>query len=194
MVPRNRWLALPPEIRIMVLALVEKDHCFRTEPYARAGYASVTREWQAYFEPLNFHRLVVDQDRLGELKRITSGGYRHRFVKHLFLRLRLQENCLVCQLPEGLESASAPKTFTNAVRELLAILCKWPSRDVNEGGITLELGVYSPSDSSSTGIYLSDSSRNYCGTRSLPSLPFAMRDGATCLKAASYNTNKPTYD
>ncbi|KAB5533402.1 hypothetical protein GE09DRAFT_360297 [Coniochaeta sp. 2T2.1] len=38
-------------------------------------------------------------------------------------------------------------TFTNAARELLTILCQWPSCDVKEGGITLELGVYSPSDS-----------------------------------------------
>ncbi len=102
------WTNLPPEIRLMILGTVAEDYRFNSEPYARAGYASVCQEWQQVFEPRNFQRLVLDQARISDLK-IFMGkkANRHRrdYVEHLFLRVKLSEyDCTVCQSKEDDET------------------------------------------------------------------------------------------
>ena len=95
------WRQLPAEIRRMIYEFVEKNHNYKTEPLARAGYASVCREWQCFFEPLNFQRLVVDQDGLNNFDKFTK-GLRQGFVKHVWLRVRLDEyDCSACSVPEA---------------------------------------------------------------------------------------------
>jgi len=85
----------------MIYENLAESHSVKTEPYARAGYATVDREWQRFFEPLNFRRLVVGQDRLDDLDKFTAKGYRRCFVEHIWLRVRLDEyDCVVCQVQQ----------------------------------------------------------------------------------------------
>jgi len=85
----------------MIYGLIEENHDAKTEPLARAGYASVCREWQFFFEPHNFQRLVIDQDRLRNLDKFTKGS-RRAFVKHVWLLIRLDEyDCSACSVPEA---------------------------------------------------------------------------------------------
>ena len=89
----------------MIYEFLAESHDFKTEPYARAGYATASREWQRFFEPLNVRRLVVDQDRLDDLDKFTTDlkAYRRPFVEHIWLRIRLGEyDCTVCQVEEDI--------------------------------------------------------------------------------------------
>jgi hypothetical protein len=97
----GRWLDFPAEIRSMILKMVVEDYRFKSEPYARAGYASVCREWQQVFEKRNFRRLVLDQERIVDLEQIMSTNQRRDYLVHLFLRIRLNDyDCTVCKSKE----------------------------------------------------------------------------------------------
>lgn len=77
----------------MIFEVLAESYSFKTEPYARASYAAIGRDWQRFFEPLNFQRLVVDQDLLDDLEKFTanSKSYRRSYVEHMWLRVRLDE-------------------------------------------------------------------------------------------------------
>ena len=95
------WGRLPAEIRHIILKTVADNYLFVSEPYVRAGYASVCREWQPVFESRNFQRLVLDQERVRDLERFVGSNYRRDYLEHLFLRVRLGEyDCTVCQSHE----------------------------------------------------------------------------------------------
>ena len=99
------WSTLPVEIRLTILDLVAEDYYFNSEPYARAGYASVCQEWQPVFEQRNFRRLTLDQERISGLERFMYTEHRRDYLKHLFLRVQLDEyDCTVCQSPEDDET------------------------------------------------------------------------------------------
>ncbi|KAM0264277.1 hypothetical protein ACHAQJ_000766 [Trichoderma viride] len=58
------WDSLPPEVRIMILNLfLLSDNARRN----MAAYAVVSREWQTYFKPKNFHRLVLNHSCVADL-------------------------------------------------------------------------------------------------------------------------------
>lgn len=79
------------------------DYNHKTEPYARAGYASVCKTWHPFFEELNFERLIVDSERLLDLDKIVRGNKRQRIqdIRHLWLRIKLGEyDCDACQSVE----------------------------------------------------------------------------------------------
>ncbi|KAH6706408.1 hypothetical protein BKA61DRAFT_679588 [Leptodontidium sp. MPI-SDFR-AT-0119] len=98
------WLRLPAEIRCMIFRIVAQDYRFSEDKNSRAGYASLCREWQGVFEPWNFRRLILDQDRIFGLvdymsKKTTE--HRREYVAHILLRVRLDEyDCSVCQTRE----------------------------------------------------------------------------------------------
>jgi hypothetical protein len=56
------------------------------------------------FEQKNFQRIVLDQERISDLEQFmakSANKKRQRYLKHLFLRVRLSEyDCTVCQLKE----------------------------------------------------------------------------------------------
>jgi hypothetical protein len=53
----------------MILNIVAEDYRFQSsKPRVRAGYATVCREWQLVFEQRNFQRLILDQERICNLK------------------------------------------------------------------------------------------------------------------------------
>ena len=97
----GRWRRLPAEIRSMILEMVAEDYRFKSEQYALAGYASVCREWQPVFEQRSFQRLVLDQERISDLEQLVGTGQRRDYLKHLFLRVRLNDyDCTVCKSKE----------------------------------------------------------------------------------------------
>ncbi|TVY37051.1 hypothetical protein LSUB1_G005850 [Lachnellula subtilissima] len=99
------WRRLPAEIRSMILEMVAEDYRFKSEQYARAGYASVCREWQAVFEQRNFQRLVLNQERISDLERVMGTKQRREYLGHLFLRVRLNHyDCAVCKSKEDNET------------------------------------------------------------------------------------------
>lgn len=100
------WTKLPAEIRIMILDMVEKDYEFDTgQPYLRAHYATVSREWQSVFERSNFRHLILSQEHMSFLKQYLS-LQRQSYLELLCLRVRLNEyDCNVCQLKEDKETA-----------------------------------------------------------------------------------------
>ncbi|KAK3943296.1 hypothetical protein QBC46DRAFT_307703 [Diplogelasinospora grovesii] len=150
------WHTLPAELRLMILELVSCAYTFRQEDrYARAGYASVCREWQCFFEVRIFRRLIVDQDRISDLDKFTAQlGRRRANIKQIQLRVKLADyDCSVCQLEEDPEARKQNNlTFTKAVVDLLTVLSKWPKRKehptmpVSERGVSLEISAFSPSD------------------------------------------------
>ncbi|KAG4433506.1 hypothetical protein IFR05_011015 [Cadophora sp. M221] len=155
------WLKLPAEIRCIILKSVSQDYRFSEDKYSRAGYASVCREWQGVFEPWNFRRLILDQDRIFGLKDYMSKrttAHRREYTTHIMLRIRLEEyDCSVCQSKEDNNTIHLNDlTFSRAIWQLLAILSRWPAFTGRErlqtfgAGLTLELGAYSASDSEHT--------------------------------------------
>jgi hypothetical protein len=101
----GRWGSLPAEIRSIILEIVAEDYRFKSEQFARPGYARVCREWQPVFEQRNFQRLVLDQDRLSDFERFMATRERQDYLEHLFLRVRLDDyDCTVCQSKENYET------------------------------------------------------------------------------------------
>jgi hypothetical protein len=98
------WRRLPAEIRSMILEMVAEDYRFKSKPYARAGYASICREWQLVFEHRNFQRLVLGQERISSFEQFIgkeATRQRRGYLEHLFLRVKLNGyNCTVCQSKE----------------------------------------------------------------------------------------------
>jgi len=77
----KRWTSLPPELRLQILEAVAKSYEHRlSTPFRRASYATVCREWQAFFEAENFRYLVLNPKRVHELdaRGIVAGRNRRR--------------------------------------------------------------------------------------------------------------------
>ncbi|EXF78796.1 hypothetical protein CFIO01_01635 [Colletotrichum fioriniae PJ7] len=84
-----RWKALPAEIRLTILEQVEIGN----KGHDLSGWASVSREWQAFFEPRIFQHLKLrypgpDIDGLSS----SVHGYRTDLVKEISLHVSLDEN------------------------------------------------------------------------------------------------------
>ncbi|KAH0429628.1 hypothetical protein CcaCcLH18_08328 [Colletotrichum camelliae] len=82
------WASLPAEIRLMILEQVEIGN----KRHNLSNWASVSREWQAFFEPQLFQNLKLqfpgsDVDDLNSYVH----GYRRDFVKSISLHVRTQE-------------------------------------------------------------------------------------------------------
>ncbi len=87
------WQMLPPEIRLMILDCVAHGYDEKFEPFARAGYATVCKDWQAFWERWTFKRLIICQGNLSDLKRLLHRvKSRLDYVEHLWLRIRLEEH------------------------------------------------------------------------------------------------------
>ncbi|KFZ07638.1 hypothetical protein V501_06264 [Pseudogymnoascus sp. VKM F-4519 (FW-2642)] len=147
------WTNLPAEIHMMILGIVVEDYKFESDRYARAGYASVCREWQSVFEQENFRRIIVDQERIVDFEKLMGNEatrYRQGYLEHLMLCIKLDEyDCTASQLKEDDETIRKNNNvFFNSLWDLLFILSKWVGfvGTRREDGLTLELGAYSPSD------------------------------------------------
>jgi hypothetical protein len=159
------WNSLPLELRLEIFNyLCYSTHTYRPENrYALAGYASVCREWQDFFEPITFSRLLLDQSRIAELDRLTAAtspyeisADRQLSVRQIHFRVKLADyDCNVCQREQDPDARRKDNLiFTQAVVDLLTVLSKWPKRiedprtpkRMRLEGLTLEISAYSPSD------------------------------------------------
>ncbi|KAM5356659.1 hypothetical protein ACJ41O_003305 [Fusarium nematophilum] len=148
-----RWNNLPLELRWMIFELVAS-----TNPRAGryAPYATVSTDWQHFFERLTFRRIVVDQDRLPYFEgcintESTTSRRRQRYLKRLCLYVKLDPyGCMVCRMKEDSQTADRNNiAFTVAIWRLMQILSSWTTTETSNGDrqdLTLELGAYSPSD------------------------------------------------
>lgn len=103
------WNALPNEVRWIIFGMVAEDHYtdynFEGKRHLLAGYAVVCRQWCYFFEELTFHSLVLDQNRVKDLQRITERRSRRFWIRHLWLRVRLDEyDCDVCREEEDIDT------------------------------------------------------------------------------------------
>lgn len=139
------WERLPTELRIAILELVLSSN----DSHGKlANYVCVSREWQTYFEPRNFYRLVLSAACVADV-----GKMAHRckgMVKHIWLRVELPPyECSACGKAEtNGQRRENNQLFTNALRKLMETLHSWEQddRDLIDEGSILELSVHSPSD------------------------------------------------
>ncbi|KFY91384.1 hypothetical protein V500_04688 [Pseudogymnoascus sp. VKM F-4518 (FW-2643)] len=133
------WELLPAEIRLMILELSTRE-----KNPGWASYAAVCKEWQFYIEKKNFHRLKVRDSCLDEFKSMVV---RQRdLVRHIQFIIELPEySCYSCRSYTSVARESPEQSIIgDRIWELFSILGTWKPAT---GGITLELNVYSPSDS-----------------------------------------------
>ncbi|KAH0499090.1 hypothetical protein TgHK011_006306 [Trichoderma gracile] len=141
------WDGLPREIRLLILKFVmEDDDC---KP---SRLVTVSREWQTEIERYQFTRLRLTPSRL-----VDFGSMTHRnraLVEHIWFCLELDDyDCTKCAPPSGstveesedayavTDTAHCP--ITTAFQNLFSVLSTWePS-----GDLTLDISIYSPSDS-----------------------------------------------
>ncbi|KAK7426012.1 hypothetical protein QQZ08_007460 [Neonectria magnoliae] len=132
------WTDLPPEIRHRILDLLLYDGC------SLAGFATVSREWQAVIEPYNFARINLTPSRLSHSGPILYRKSNH--IRYIWFRLELQRyDCTVCAPEElalwGLNNID--NTFiANAFESLFSTLSQWKPN----GDLVLDVSVYSLSD------------------------------------------------
>ncbi|KAK2044879.1 F-box domain-containing protein [Colletotrichum somersetense] len=142
------WLSLPLEIRLLVLDDIKSLCQSNATDIPRYQLPLVCREWHSLFVHENFRLLVLDQDRLDDFeKHVVNNETRREYVQRIVLRIRLPDyDCPACEEAEDEATALAnDELFINVVGRFTTIMSAWPKRDHNPG-ITLDLGVYSPSD------------------------------------------------
>lgn len=148
-----QWPLFPADIRWLVFEELARDssRCEdSTTPGKRglARYAGVCKEWQAFFEKILYRRLVLKQSCLDAFDKIVRP--RRDLVKHIWLRIELGEHrCLYCmEYIHSRRRRADSDIVGGAIMQLFRILSVWPNADVaSHGGLLLELGFYSPSDS-----------------------------------------------
>lgn len=132
------WDRFPTEIRLVVLETVLHNGC------NLASIATVSQEWQTVIEKHNFSRIRLTPSRLPEFRAI----YRNRrLVRYIWFCLELEEyDCTGCtpRDPELWDLSEMDNSLiAKGLEDLFSILSVWqPS-----GELTLDISVYSPSDS-----------------------------------------------
>ncbi|KAI7770966.1 hypothetical protein LZL87_004753 [Fusarium oxysporum] len=141
------WNSLPPEVHRMVLqsAIPRKKtpNCpFPTAPVL----ATVSREWQDFFERRTFKDLALtNSDLYAFAKAVKSDVSRLGYIRTLRLRINLMPYSFRLRgKPESATNATHNnQIFTHAMAVLLKTLASWSG---DHGGLELELDVRSPSD------------------------------------------------
>ncbi|KAF4495405.1 hypothetical protein FAGAP_8471 [Fusarium agapanthi] len=136
------WTSLPPEIRRMVLQAVISPSPSPTTPVL----ATVSREWQDFFERSTFKDLALTNGDLyafaSAIKRNTT---RLGYIRTLRLRINLMpySNRLQGTAESATNITQNNRIFTQAIAVLLNVLSLWRG---DYGGLELELDARSPSD------------------------------------------------
>ncbi|KAK3681470.1 hypothetical protein B0T22DRAFT_523732 [Podospora appendiculata] len=173
----NSWSDFPDLVKVEILELVAHhdpevykhadederrmwDDFQRTAPHDKTAmrldvgktnaFASVCREWQAFFEAKHFARLTLFPEDLRVFRDIVQ-GLRRKLVKHVWLRIRLLPYGCVdgeCRYPASIATLQYnDEIFTSAMGDLFAALSIWGKSETCSEGLALELCVYSDSDS-----------------------------------------------
>ncbi|TDZ67550.1 hypothetical protein CTRI78_v002781 [Colletotrichum trifolii] len=146
--PRHStWDGLPTEIRLLILQFLIKDGC------ALGLLATVSREWQMEVERYNFARLRLTPSRLVDFGAMTQRN--RALVRYIWFCLELDNyDCTTCapdhkilgsvDFEEAFEISDTDKCpITTAFRNLFSILSTWDPH----GDLSLDISIYSPSDS-----------------------------------------------
>jgi hypothetical protein len=129
---RSSWAFLPQEVRHLILEEISRQR--------RWGCASaVCKQWHALIAPKNLNRLELNRASAEGLKTIIL--QRH-LVHRIYLNIELPTyTCRRCQ--RASHSREPARLIKEALRKLSGALETWEPTN----RITLELNVYSPSDS-----------------------------------------------
>ena len=127
-----QWNALPPEIRLKIMrALAESYERYDGSPgiVGRAGYACVSREWQAFIEPYTFRHIVVPSSRLPELEFVLAGDnwIRLAYISKLYFTIDSSvHECSRCGTYKDLSTAQENEAqIANTLGDLLRVLSPW---------------------------------------------------------------------
>lgn len=106
---RTTWGKIPPEVRLIILEEIAAGYpagyaAKKRYNYSKlAQYTTVSREWQAFFEDINFRTFVIDPSHLPFFKGIFDGENARRLghIRRLWLRIKLDTyDCSVCRTAE----------------------------------------------------------------------------------------------
>ncbi|KAI1376912.1 hypothetical protein F4677DRAFT_444722 [Hypoxylon crocopeplum] len=150
------WTSLPAEARLLILEFLAQDVGNKTANTAQgrrrkpglAPYATVCIEWLEFIEKRNFHRLKLKSSCLYSLGNL--GVRQRKLVKHIQFCVELGTyTCRDCSTSQPVAIYTYNGNITKrAIRQLLRTLRTWDNDiDQIDEGLTLELSVYSPSDS-----------------------------------------------
>ncbi|KAI1327306.1 hypothetical protein F5Y16DRAFT_421018 [Xylariaceae sp. FL0255] len=143
----SSWSCLPGEIRLLILEALMEDSC-------KLGcFATVSREWQTEIARRNFARIRLTPPRLKEFGPMI---YRNRALVHyIWFCLELDDyDCEEC-VPENWDFKGVMLGFLSSVNDttgysipsafqtLLSVLSTWEPH----ANLTLDISIYSPSDS-----------------------------------------------
>lgn len=137
-----RWTKFPPEIRNAILRLVQNFAA--DEKYSRARLATVSKEWQSFFEPALWHTLTLQPDHptlnLKGLEGFVQ-GYQREMIKGIYLHVESEDYvCPQCQKEVGDQHTiiNRERKLYDNLQSLLSILSTWPE-DNPATGIWLHL-------------------------------------------------------
>jgi hypothetical protein len=142
------WYGLPGEIQLLILRALIHDGC------PLSGFVTVCRQWQTVIERHIFSRIRLTPSRLANFDAMLQ---RNRvLVRYIWFCLELDEyDCTTCaptpetipdwqELQKALEiSGTDCCLITTAFQDLFSSLSTWNQH----GGLTLDISLYSPSDS-----------------------------------------------
>ncbi|KAF5624913.1 hypothetical protein F52700_9288 [Fusarium sp. NRRL 52700] len=136
---RPRFHSLPPEIQDMILQEVPREPSI-------AGYATVCKSWQDFFERKTFRSLVITKDDMRCLSRYLVPR-RQAFVRHIWYRIYLPNSnpkgaTRIKRYEKPKVTFRADKVFTWAILRLWHIISLWNP----ENKITFELSVFAYDD------------------------------------------------
>lgn len=139
---KTRWDGLPREIRLLILQCLMQDGC------TLGRLTTVSREWQKDIERYNFARIRLTPSRLDHSRGMIQRD--PALVKYIRFCFELDEyDCTMCAPTEAVweEATSITDTekcpITTSFENLFSILSTWDPH----GGLTLDISIYSPSDS-----------------------------------------------
>ncbi|KAL7819776.1 hypothetical protein V8C26DRAFT_395173 [Trichoderma gracile] len=163
------WGGLPREIRSLIVDYLVQDD---DDDCRLDCLATVSREWQAEIERYKFTRLRLTTSCIADFGSMTPCN--RALVGHIWFRLELEDyNCTKCAPPSGITDEAFEDAYavtntahcpiTTAFRNLFSALRTWEPN----ANLTLDITIYSPSDSKHWFKYLTF----------LPDTPADVRDG-----------------
>lgn len=143
------WNDLPCEIRQLILGRVPEAEARQGPTRGLAKHASVSREWQLFFEPKIFRHFILDPCDLPQFEAVLRPTHRRRLVRHILLQVGLThrtETLHALQLYPTAETVlqaekRCDRRFSHALWYLMRVLARW---EADGPGLTLEIGTYSP--------------------------------------------------
>ncbi|KAG8410324.1 hypothetical protein J3459_017215 [Metarhizium acridum] len=156
---RTSWRCLPPEIQNNIIRLlpVLGGRCSRL--------ATVSRDWHAIIEPLNFAEISLTVPRLADPNSRAILFRKRSQIRYVWFRVELtQYDCTRCHNTDLAFWGLDDQFIADAFESLFTTLAAWEPR----GDLMLDISVYSPSDNQHWFKYLSFRSDTSLGECSSP--------------------------